>query len=73
MGVGLGVGVGAGPPFDGAGKYFLPGAPPFTLVAPPLLTLRSLRLTRFLAVGFAMGRSPLGGRVGLATATFRGL
>jgi hypothetical protein len=74
VGVGLGAGVGVGvPPFDGAGMYFFPGAPPFTLVAPPFLTLRSLRLIRLLAVAFAMGRSPSPvGSVG-PSGTFRGL
>ena len=67
VGVGVGVGVGAGPPpFCEAGVYFFPGAPPFTLVVPPFLTLRSLRLIRFLLLSFAMGRFSLAARVGLA-------
>jgi len=58
VGVGLGAGVGV-------------GVPPF--VAPPFLTLRSLRLTRLLALGLSMGRSPSPGRVDLSAGTFRGL
>ena len=74
VGEGVGLGVGVGPPFDGAGMYFFPGAPPFTVVAPPFLTLRSRMLTRFFAVCFAMVVPPSPGRVGhLPPGVFRGL
>ena len=72
VGEGVGLGVGVGPPFDGAGGYLFPGAPPFTVVAPPFLTLRSLMLTRFFAVCFAMGGSPSPGRVGQAAGNVPG-